>query len=87
MKKRFWIAARSTYEGQFRKNMESIRELSEAAHDDLMDIPPEFWCKAFFSKFAKCDAIDNNLSETFNSWIMAARLCQSLIYWNIYEFW
>ncbi|GLT49900.1 hypothetical protein SLA2020_234240 [Shorea laevis] len=65
---------KSTYPAQFRKNMKSVRELSQGAHDDLMEIPPELWCKAFFTSFAKCDACDNNMSKAFNSWIKGVRL-------------
>ncbi|GKU87145.1 hypothetical protein SLEP1_g1592 [Rubroshorea leprosula] len=73
LKKRFWIAARSTYEGQFNKNMEEIRNLSVEGHDALKSIPPELWCKAFLDTSCKCDVVDNNMNETFNNWIMDAR--------------
>ncbi|GKU90689.1 hypothetical protein SLEP1_g4653 [Rubroshorea leprosula] len=73
LKKRFWIAARSTYEGQFNKNMEGIRNLSVEGHGALKSIPPELWCKAFFDTLCKCDVVDNNMNETFNNWIMDAR--------------
>ncbi|GKU89561.1 hypothetical protein SLEP1_g3687 [Rubroshorea leprosula] len=73
LKKRFWIAARSTYEGQFNKNMEEIRNLSMEGHDALKSIPPELWCKAFFDTSCKCNVVDNNMNETFNNWIMDAR--------------
>ncbi|GKV24507.1 hypothetical protein SLEP1_g34114 [Rubroshorea leprosula] len=73
LKKRFWIAARSTYEGKFNKNMEEIRNLSVEGHDALKSIPPELWCKAFFDTSCKCDVVNNNMNETFNNWIMDAR--------------
>ncbi|GKV43782.1 hypothetical protein SLEP1_g51035 [Rubroshorea leprosula] len=73
LKKRFWSAARSTYEGQFNKNMEEIKNLSVEGHDALKSIPPELWCKAFFDTSCKCDVVDNNMNETFNNWIMDVR--------------
>ncbi|GKV16808.1 hypothetical protein SLEP1_g27391 [Rubroshorea leprosula] len=53
--------------------MEEIRNLSMEGHDALKSIPPELWCKAFFDTSCKCDAVDNNMNETFNNWIMDAR--------------
>lgn len=35
--------------------------------------PVETWCKTYFQTFSKCDIVDNNLSETFNEWIMDAK--------------
>ncbi|KAG5617470.1 hypothetical protein H5410_017294 [Solanum commersonii] len=33
----------------------------------------EYWCKVYFNSQVKCDSVDNNMSECFNSWILAAR--------------
>ncbi|GKV08367.1 hypothetical protein SLEP1_g20005 [Rubroshorea leprosula] len=43
------------------------------AKERLMKLDPKFWCKAFFDTDAKCDAVDNNMSETFNGFILDAR--------------
>lgn len=41
--------------------------------EDLLHYPKETWCRAYFKVHAKCDIVENNMSETFNSWILAAR--------------
>ncbi|GAV80327.1 hypothetical protein CFOL_v3_23788 [Cephalotus follicularis] len=38
--------------------------------EDLLRYHPKHWCDAFFSDVPKCDIVDNNLSETFNGWIL-----------------
>lgn len=38
----------------------------------------ESWFKAFFKMEVKCDVVDNNMSETFNGWILEAR-CKTII--------
>ena len=35
--------------------------------------PPTSWCRAYFKTHSKCDIVENNMCETFNSWILAAR--------------
>ncbi|KAK8681803.1 hypothetical protein V6N13_054204 [Hibiscus sabdariffa] len=47
--------------------------LKKKAFDDLMEKDPRHWSKAFFSTRSKCDAVDNNYSEAFNSAILGAR--------------
>ncbi|GKV22910.1 hypothetical protein SLEP1_g32721 [Rubroshorea leprosula] len=69
----FWITAKSTNEAEFRRNLEQINKLKPAAKERLMKLDPKFWCKAFFDTDAKCDAVDNNMSETFNGFILDAR--------------
>ncbi|GKU94372.1 hypothetical protein SLEP1_g7874 [Rubroshorea leprosula] len=33
----------------------------------------KYWCKAFLDTHCKCDAVDNNMSKTFNGFILDAR--------------
>lgn len=53
--------------------MEELKQLSVEAHEQLSKQDAKQWCKAFFSDMCKCDISTNNLSETFNGWIVAAR--------------
>ncbi|KAK8556419.1 hypothetical protein V6N13_064448 [Hibiscus sabdariffa] len=41
--------------------------------DDLLEIPPLHWSRAYFTGTSKCDVVDNNLAEAFNAWIVDAR--------------
>ncbi|GKV21601.1 hypothetical protein SLEP1_g31566 [Rubroshorea leprosula] len=55
-----------------------LREVSEEAYVEMMDLLGRFWCKAFFNEGYKCDVVDNNMCEAFNSWILAA-WCKAII--------
>ncbi|KAI5410498.1 hypothetical protein KIW84_055853 [Lathyrus oleraceus] len=39
----------------------------------LMAVPTKSWCKHAFSFYPKCDTLMNNISESFNATILAAR--------------
>ncbi|KAL0333976.1 UNVERIFIED_CONTAM: hypothetical protein Sangu_1553800 [Sesamum angustifolium] len=45
----------------------------ETANEWLSKIPPQHWCRAFFSVTSKCDILVNNLCESFNNYILEAR--------------
>ncbi len=68
-----WQAARSSYEGEFKKNMEVIKGLDANAWAWLNGIPPEHWTRSSFREFSKCDILLNNLCECFNRFILDAR--------------
>nr|KAJ0216046.1 hypothetical protein LSAT_V11C300137180 [Lactuca sativa] len=59
-KNMFWTIVKSTVEGDFKLNMEKIREVNLAAYDHLMAWEPKSWCRAFFK-------------ECFNAIILDAR--------------
>ncbi|KAK8715226.1 hypothetical protein V6N13_042564 [Hibiscus sabdariffa] len=40
--------------------------------------PVQHWAKAYFSATSTCDAVDNNMAEAFNAWILDAR-CKTII--------
>ncbi|KAK8649427.1 hypothetical protein V6N13_130156 [Hibiscus sabdariffa] len=60
-------------EPQFEICANKIAKLKGEAYNDLMTKDPRYWSKAFFSSRFKCDAVDNNFSEAFNSTILCAR--------------
>lgn len=68
-----WAAARSYTEPEFRKFMEEIKNLDEAAYKYLMSQEPSTWSRHGFCIQTKCDMLLNNVCETFNSYILPAR--------------
>ncbi|XP_058211586.1 uncharacterized protein LOC131323758 [Rhododendron vialii] len=50
-----------------------FRGLDKGAHKWLKDIPAEQWCRSHFSSRSKYDYLVNNLSESFNNYILEAR--------------
>lgn len=40
---------------------------------DLITYNIESWYKVYFREFSKYDSVDNNMAESFNAWILAAR--------------
>ncbi|XP_059287011.1 uncharacterized protein LOC132040395 [Lycium ferocissimum] len=73
-RQQFWKIAKSTHESQLRKNIAKMKKLGpEEMMDKLMYFNIEYWCKVYFNTEVKVDSVDNNMSECFNSWILAAR--------------
>nr|KAJ0213360.1 hypothetical protein LSAT_V11C400179270 [Lactuca sativa] len=64
--------AKSTVEGDFKLNMEKIKEVSLAAYDHLMAREPKSWCMAFFKGGMACEAVENGMAECFNAIILDA---------------
>jgi MULE transposase domain/SWIM zinc finger len=46
-----------------------IEEASPQAIAFLEKNHKQFWCRSKFSELSKCDYVNNNISESFNSWI------------------
>ncbi|GJX34570.1 multidrug resistance-associated protein 5 [Tanacetum coccineum] len=66
-------ATKATYPTKFEKIMQEIKDLSIEAHKHLMERNPESWSRAFFRTDRVCDAVENGISECFNSLIVEAR--------------
>jgi len=47
--------------------------LGEGIVEALLKYNKNAWCRALFKDHSKCDIVENNMCETFNSWILAAR--------------
>ena len=69
----FWKAAKASYPAKFEQIMTCIKQNSKEAHKHLMDRNPESWSRAFFKTDRCCDAVENGISECFNSMIVEAR--------------
>nr|KAJ0220957.1 hypothetical protein LSAT_V11C200088470 [Lactuca sativa] len=66
-KNMFWTVSKSTVEGDFKLNMEKIKEVNHATYDHLMAREPKSWCKAFLK------VVENGMAECFNAIIIDAR--------------
>lgn len=58
------------------KNLGKLGKIGKEGKDicgALLKYNKETWCRAYFKEHAKCDIVENNMCETFNSWILAPR--------------
>ena len=70
LKKMFWACAMICVEGNFLRNMEKIKTISPNAYEYLMSKEPKTWCRAYMSVGFACEAVENGISECFNSIII-----------------
>ncbi|XP_057809025.1 uncharacterized protein LOC131023500 [Salvia miltiorrhiza] len=73
LKNLFWKAARSTYQAQWEAALEEIKVENEAAYEDFNSRDYRRFCKVLLSTQVQNDMVDNNISETFNGFIVKAR--------------
>ena len=72
--KRFWRCSKASFEVKFGEEVHAMSKLGKKEiTEDLLHYDPINWCRAFFQTHSKCDVVENNMCETFNSWILAAR--------------
>ncbi|XP_057803580.1 uncharacterized protein LOC131018908 [Salvia miltiorrhiza] len=69
----FWKAVRATTEQQYKKVFEEMKAESVGAYQSFIERDTSKFCKAFLSLNPCSDMVDNNISETFNGWILSAR--------------
>lgn len=73
LKPLFWRVASSYNEPDFRKNLATFREFDPKACDELLKKDHRTWCRAFFRIGCCCADTHNNLTESFNRTLKAAR--------------
>ncbi|KAM2845960.1 hypothetical protein COP1_028340 [Malus domestica] len=73
LKDLLWSAARAPNHVDFEAEMEKLKSIDGEAYNWLVKRDPDRWARSRFSTRVKCDMLLNNLCETFNSWIVAAR--------------
>ena len=73
LKNALWNAAQSTTENEFKHHMHEIHKMDSNAANYLEKLKPSQWSKHAFSARTKCDILQNNIAETFNSFILEAR--------------
>ncbi|XP_070010837.1 uncharacterized protein [Nicotiana sylvestris] len=64
-----------TYEEDFKdqiKNISQVDDDGKKVVEDLLKYPPNYWSRAFFDTVYKNQSVDNNLTESFNAWILQA---------------
>ena len=57
----------------FEANMEEMKRLTPTGFDDMLNLHPRHWCRAYFNTEVKCEIVDNNLVEAFNGKIVEFR--------------
>jgi len=67
--KNMWAAAKSFTTAKFNFFMRNIEEKDPKALEWLDENHPYIWSRSKFSEDCKVDYINNNLSESFNSWV------------------
>lgn len=73
-RKQFWRCSKASFEVKFGEEVHAMSKLGKKEiTEDLLHYDPINWCRAFFQTHSKCDIVENNTCETFNSWILAAR--------------
>lgn len=72
-KKLFWASSMSCVEADFKRNMEEMNRICPAGFGHLMSKQPKTWCRAYFNGGYACEAVENGISECFNSIIIDAR--------------
>ncbi|KAK8715256.1 hypothetical protein V6N13_042594 [Hibiscus sabdariffa] len=68
----FWSCCKATTCPQFEQYSSRIGQLKKKTFDDLMLKDLQHWSKALFSTRSKCDTIESNFLEAFNSAILGA---------------
>ncbi|XP_009789750.2 uncharacterized protein [Nicotiana sylvestris] len=69
----FSRCARASCVAELNFHLDSLNMLGNGICESLLRYNKETWCRAYFNCDRKCDIIDNNMCETFNAWILAAR--------------
>ncbi|GAA0140389.1 hypothetical protein LIER_35227 [Lithospermum erythrorhizon] len=75
MRDKLWACARASTKANHLAEMLDLKEMDAAAYEWISTNAgnPKHWCKAFFSVELKSDMLCNNLSESFNSFILSAK--------------
>ena len=53
--------------------MDKLATMGKHIVQDMIEYPIHQWVRAFFPETSKCDMVDNNISKTFNGWILDAK--------------
>ncbi|KAJ9565641.1 hypothetical protein OSB04_001607 [Centaurea solstitialis] len=69
----FWAASKAGTPEEFQCVMQEIKDLSHQAFNHLMERRPNTWSRAFFKTETSCDAVENGVSDCFNSLIVSSR--------------
>lgn len=73
MKLAFWKIAKAYNQTDYNEALDELAEKDPAAAASFRSYNPQNFCRAFMNPDIKCDAITNNMAETFNGYIIQAR--------------
>jgi transposase-like protein len=71
--KRFWKIAKPCNEMMSNHYKNKLAAKTPKGWNDLQKQDQVHWCRAWFKVGSNCESVDNNVSESFNSWIIDAR--------------
>jgi len=71
--KRFWKIAKAPNEQLFKHYKSKLAAKTPRGWQDLEKTNPIHWSRAWFRLGSNCESVDNNMSESFNSWIIESR--------------
>ncbi|XP_060217142.1 uncharacterized protein LOC132644569 [Lycium barbarum] len=58
---------------EFQQNLDHMEKLGYVINGDLLYYDIDRWSKVYFKYLSCCDSVDNNMAESFNSWIFGPR--------------
>ena len=73
LKEIIWKTSKSTYYQAWEREMKVMKHINGEAYKHMTSTPPRFWSRSYFKTHNKCDAVLNNMSESFNSVILESR--------------
>ena len=68
-----WATAGTGTKKMWEYYMEKLKTFGSKAYEWIIQKDPATWARAFFSNHVKSDTIQNNICESFNSYIKLAR--------------
>jgi len=68
-----WAAAKATTVADWKKHMKKISVINPDAHKVIEKMDPTTWARFAFSPRSKCNSLLNNMSESFNAFILENR--------------
>ncbi|KAF2294929.1 hypothetical protein GH714_027083 [Hevea brasiliensis] len=72
-KKGLWAVASAGSMAQFEYRVAKLKEFDTNAYDWVMRSEPKTWARAFFSTHVKYQALQNNICESFDAYILKVR--------------
>lgn len=73
MRKLMWWCAWSSYEEEFKNQLNKLGKLSNEAATNLVKYTPKTWCRTYVDTYHKNVMVDNNFTKSCNTWILEAR--------------
>ncbi|KAL3630451.1 hypothetical protein CASFOL_023435 [Castilleja foliolosa] len=73
LKEEMWLAAAAFNKEEFLVHMMNIKKEDLSAYEYLSKVEPSQWARSYFDPAVKCELLCNNLSESWNHFIIKAR--------------